>query len=143
MFSNCILIFVSTFRYAPAAYDILVFLYYTTTQKMRTEHINTLLEIYYNSLEKCLKLESIEITNIFTWNQFMESINEFKVFGLLRAIIALPIILSDMQTIGQETSQLWASVSDETSSFYSNQFKTNERFKNRMLDIFYELKYFL
>lgn len=138
----CFIDFQNT-RYAPPAYDLLVFLFYTTTKAMRAEHCDTLYRSYYSSFEECLLLENIDIKEVFPWNAFMESINEFKIFGLLRAIVALPIILSDMQTIGHKTSQLWSSVSNETLSFYSNQFKTNKRFKNRMLDIFSELECFL
>ena len=113
---------------------------------MRSAQSETLFKTYYNSMEKCLKEVEIDITKIFSWNEFIDSLTEFKVFGLLRAIIALPIALSELETKNQgpiATSQVWANVSDETSSFYSKQLKENERFRKRMLDIFLELHDFL
>lgn len=133
-------------RYAPPAYDIWLFLYYSTTREIRSAHSETLFQIYYNSMKKSLKEVNIEIAKIFSWNEFMDSLVEFKVFGMLRAIISLPIALSELETKSQgsiTTSQVWGNVSDETSSFYSKQLKENERFRKRMLDIFLELHDFV
>nr|BCX71435.1 adult-specific protein A7 [Ischnura senegalensis] len=78
-------------RYAPPAADILMFLHLSTTKAFRDEHGRDLLLAYYRYLEEAVGKTALE--GIMTLNAFLESIEEYALFGKLVGSVWMSIIL--------------------------------------------------
>ena len=113
---------------------------------MRSTYNESWFRKYFDSLVSSLREVGFDASKIFPWEEFIQSIAEFKVIGLFRAIIALPIALCPMETESHGSmtpDQVWLIASNYPSSFFSKHLKENDCFKKRMLDILMELHDFL
>lgn len=129
------------YRYTSPARDILIFLYYTTTRAFRIENSEKLLKIYYDSLAKCLAEVNMDIWEIYPWEEFLESIANFRLYSLIRVIYILPIAFSDLKTNedSDSGSEIWDHLLNHPFAL-SNQLVENERLKSRLLDLLLDLQ---
>ncbi|XP_055853327.1 uncharacterized protein LOC129917041 [Episyrphus balteatus] len=74
-------------RYAPPILDVITLLTIPTSQKFRSEHLDSLLVSYYSMLGYFLKQHGLEINDILPMEQFEDSIREFKIFGLIESCL--------------------------------------------------------
>ncbi|XP_043463724.1 uncharacterized protein LOC122499435 [Leptopilina heterotoma] len=140
---KCCFIDFQTTRYTSPARDILIFLYYTTTRAFRIENSEKLLKIYYDSLAKCLEEVNMDIWKIYPWEEFLESIANFKLYSLIRVIYILPIAFSDLKTKDEESdsgSEIWDRLLSHPFTALSNQLVENERLKTKLLDLLLDLQ---
>lgn len=138
---KCCFIDFQTTRYTSPARDILIFLYYTTTRAFRIENSEKLLKIYYDSLAKCLAEVNMDIWEIYPWEEFLESIANFRLYSLIRVIYILPIAFSDLKTNedSDSGSEIWDHLLNHPFAL-SNQLVENERLRSRLLDLLLDLQ---
>ncbi|XP_044727790.1 uncharacterized protein LOC123291540 [Chrysoperla carnea] len=86
--SECRFVDFKQSRLMPPAYDILTFLYMTTTQNFRDQYLNQIIQSYYNYLTEELQRAKLNITDFLTFNDFKNSFNEISKIALHQVIIS-------------------------------------------------------
>ncbi|KOB79293.1 putative Juvenile hormone-inducible protein [Operophtera brumata] len=79
-------------RYASPVTDIAYFMYMSTEKELREKHYETLLEIYYGTLEAVLRECSLKIEDIYPKEIFKSHLQKYSVLGLVEALISMMII---------------------------------------------------
>lgn len=82
---QCKIIDFQTARFAPPAHDVTAFLFLTTSRIFRKRHYQELLDMYYSELYKNVLIYGINLTNIMSYNEFINSCEEQKLFGAMQA----------------------------------------------------------
>ena len=121
----------------------MVFFYYMTTRNLRNGHLESLLRIYYNSLDNSLKKANLDISKIIPRKDFMESIEEYKVPSLIRVLAVCSTGLCEFEnSISQPSKGITSIVEfslNDPISFVIEQCNKNQRYKERLTDILLEL----
>ncbi|XP_072946205.1 uncharacterized protein [Epargyreus clarus] len=79
-------------RHASPVTDIIYFLYICTDSQFRTNHIEDIKRIYYNSFKSFLNLFNIDANSAYPVEAFESDMKEFLPFGLIIALIELRIV---------------------------------------------------
>ncbi|XP_071651408.1 uncharacterized protein [Temnothorax longispinosus] len=140
---ECCLIDFQLARYNPPAHDILCFLQFTTTRKLREGHSETLFRLYHDSMAIVMKEAGLNISEIFSWDEFAESIRDLHIMCLIHGILNTPIMLLEPSTASKyfaEKPELLESVLyvDRT-PLICEQFKEAPKYRARMTDSLLEL----
>ncbi|XP_077263425.1 uncharacterized protein LOC143898108 [Temnothorax americanus] len=140
---ECCLIDFQLARYNPPAHDILCFLQFTTTRKLREEHSETLFRLYHDSMAIVMKEAGLNISEIFSWDEFAESTRDLRIMCLIHGILNTPIMLLEPSTANKyfaEKPELLQSVLyvDRT-PLICEQFKEAPKYRARMTDSLLEL----
>ncbi|KOC60591.1 hypothetical protein WH47_08050 [Habropoda laboriosa] len=80
-------------RYNPPAHDILCFLQFTTTRRFREEHSEKLFKIYHETMAEFVQEAGLDIANVFSWKEFLESIEDLRLMCILHGVLNIPIML--------------------------------------------------
>ncbi|KAL1490422.1 hypothetical protein ABEB36_013121 [Hypothenemus hampei] len=86
---ECKLINFESFKYAPPSHDVLLAIYLNTSNDFRHQYLYQLLGIYYNNLEKILKIYNYDLEIILPFNDFLDSCEEQKLYAAFVATGAL------------------------------------------------------
>ncbi|XP_033227885.1 uncharacterized protein LOC117179846 [Belonocnema kinseyi] len=122
-------------RYCPPAFDLLFFLYCTTSRQFRKEHSTEILfSQYYETLTECLKEAQIDLTAIFSWNDFIESMAESKLSCMIYGCS-----ISSVCLLGPDASVQISKESLSMSKILCKEFRGNEKYRERMLDSMLDL----
>lgn len=81
--------------------DLLYFLYLSVEPTVRTENFEKIIEFYHSKLSEYLRqtLPSKDpYVNSFTYDRFFNELLHYKLYGLVNAIILLPMIVLDANT---------------------------------------------
>ena len=116
-------------RYSSPGSDLLYFLFCTTSREFRKEQSENLFMIYYETLSDSLKKAQIDVTKIFPWNHFVESIQEITLSCMISAFTIISISL-----LGSDASTQRIQGSSSTSNIVIDEFNKVDQYKNRMLD---------
>ncbi|CAG9767602.1 unnamed protein product [Ceutorhynchus assimilis] len=96
---GCKFVDFQSIRYVPPSHDVLSLIFSTTSRDFRKNHLYELLGIYYNYLEKILKISGYNLDKILPFQEFLESCEEQKLFAILSAAGIIPLILSKRELI--------------------------------------------
>lgn len=128
-------------RYASPVLDIIHFLYICTDSAFRFEYLDTLLNVYYASLETALKINDIDVKKVYPRAEFEKYFQEYLPFGLLIALLELRLVkTSNDDNLNLKLSNFGSvlDISEEVEK--SNLFElaindvVNESIENRVLD---------
>lgn len=90
-----ILVDFQLFRYIPPCYELLFFIYISSTKETRTKHYKELLDYYYESFSASLKMFDLDIEQIITRKEFDEELEEKKAASLAVAFDYVHLIHCD------------------------------------------------
>lgn len=80
-----ILVDFQLFRYIPPCYELLFFIYVSSTKETRTKHYKELLDYYYESFSASLKKFDVDVEKIITRKEFDEELERKKSASLVVA----------------------------------------------------------
>lgn len=78
--------------YASPVIDIIHFLYICTDSVFRFEHLDTLLNLYYETLKFALNIKNIDVKEVYPKEEFENDFQEHLPFGLLIALLELRLV---------------------------------------------------
>lgn len=125
-------------RYAAPALDLTTLLCTTTNKQFRDINFESIIQIYYSSLQKELLTHKIDVEKIITPNEFMESCKKYMLAGLIEGCLYCHVTLLP----DHMTSHLLSS-SDDFDNFIKSSrieicllaFETNLNYRERMSDL--------
>lgn len=80
---NCVILDFQICRYLPPAIDVLLAIYLNTNRSNRNEFYNHYLTYYYSALQQQLNNFNMSINDIMKWEEFMKSVNYYKIIPLI------------------------------------------------------------
>ncbi|XP_055551103.1 uncharacterized protein LOC129733330 [Wyeomyia smithii] len=89
---SCILIDFQIARYLPPAIDFLCTIYLLTRRCHRDEHYDFYMEYYYRRLSEKLQLLNLDIKVLLPWKQYVESLEHYRLVGLLWSGVLLAFV---------------------------------------------------
>lgn len=140
---ECCLIDFQLARYNPPAHDILCFLQFTTSRKLREEHSEELFRTYHDSMAQALKKSGLDISTVFPWDAFMESVDDLRTTAVLHGALNIPIMLLDpgaaSKYFADEPELLESVLYVDRTPLICGQFEEVPEYRARMLDALLEL----
>ncbi|XP_012222212.1 uncharacterized protein [Linepithema humile] len=140
---ECCLIDFQLARYNPPAHDILCFLQFSTTRKLRESHSNMLFKIYHDSMAIIMKEAGLNISEVFSWDEFMESIQDLRVMCMIHGVLNTPIMLLESDAVGkyfsEEPELLESILFVDRTPLICEQFNGIPKYRARMIDGLLEL----
>lgn len=82
-------------RLGSCVLDFSFFLYSCTTDQLRKDHYEEMLQWYYGGVEHTLKQFSLDVATVFPMVAFQEELKQFCKFGAGMAMEALPLSIMD------------------------------------------------
>ncbi|CAG9797245.1 unnamed protein product [Chironomus riparius] len=86
-------------RYGAPAIDLIYFFFICTDHKLRTNHFNELLKIYYNSLEEMLNNLDCNANEIYPFDVLQKQMKMYGKFGVIMASFILPALITKDEEI--------------------------------------------
>uniref|UniRef100_A0A182K3L4 CHK domain-containing protein n=1 Tax=Anopheles christyi TaxID=43041 RepID=A0A182K3L4_9DIPT len=145
--TDCILIDFQLARYLPPCVDFLCALYILTNNEHRTHYADQYVELYYNSLQKKIKILGLDGPSILSREQFEKSLDHYRLFGLvwagvLHGFVNFPKGL--LAQLHQEDPQTYTKISMENRDDIILKYYDSDRFfHDRLDDIVTELLEYL
>lgn len=140
---ECCLIDFQLARYNPPAHDILCFLQFTTTRQLREEHSEELFKIYHESMGEALKEAGLDISTVFPWDEFLESIEDLRLMCITHGVLNIPIMLLDPSVAAKyfanEPELLENVLYVDRTPLICEQVKEVAQYRDRMMDALLEL----
>lgn len=140
---ECCLIDFQLARYNPPAHDILCFLQFTTTRKLREEHSEELFRVYHESMAEALRESNLDITRVFPWDEFIESIEDLRVMCITHGVLNIPIMLLEPSAaskyFSEEPDLLESVLYVDRTPLVCEQLKDVPQYRARMIDALLEL----
>lgn len=112
--------------YDYGVHDLIFFLISSSRKEVLDEHLDDMIDLYYNSFIKCLESLSVN-TNIFPKSQFMEQLNQCAPIRFKQCIMMVQVIQAAR-----------GSVTESTDTAEKDVFKGNindENYKQKMLHV--------
>lgn len=116
--------------FGSPAIDIFYNIFSSTDKNLRNKEYNNLIELYYESLSKTVKLLGSDPDELFTFENLLSELKRFGVYALLMAPMLLQVSLAHSNEIsnmdemfdkvaeGESTIDLVTSLSNERQSEY-------------------------
>ena len=140
---ECCLIDFQLVRYNPPAHDILCFLQFTTTRKLREKHSEELFRVYHESMAEALRESNLDITRVFPWDEFIESIEDLRVMCIAHGVLNIPIMLLEPSAaskyFSEEPDLLESVLYVDRTPLVCEQLKDVPQYRARMMDALLEL----
>ncbi|XP_034175077.1 uncharacterized protein LOC117601872 [Osmia lignaria lignaria] len=140
---ECCLIDFQLARYNPPAHDILCFLQFTTTRELREKHSDKLFKIYHDSMAEALEEAGLNISTVFPWDEFIESIEDLKVMCITHGVLNIPIMLLEptaaSKYFSEEPELLESILYVDRTPLICEQVKSVPQYRARMMDALLEL----
>ncbi|XP_012288904.1 uncharacterized protein LOC105704346 isoform X2 [Orussus abietinus] len=141
---ECCLIDFQLARYNPSAHDIMCFLQFTTTRKLREEHSEALFKEYHEAMGSALREANLDISTIFPWEEFAESVQELRTMCMTHGVLNIPIMLLEPGAASkyfmEETQLLESVLYEDRTPLICGQFHEVPRYRARMQDALLELR---
>ncbi|XP_055637741.1 uncharacterized protein LOC129776236 [Toxorhynchites rutilus septentrionalis] len=96
-------------RYVSPALDLLYFIFCCTDEKLRRQHYNALIHLYYASLKELLERLGGDTARQFPFTALFQQLQTCGKFGLLMAVLIVPLLYTnktDLPTIDAEAEKL-------------------------------------
>lgn len=129
-------------RYASPVTDILYFLFGCTSTEFRSEHYETLLNDYYNSLSNSIKRLGTDPELIIPYKTYKEEIQKFGNFAFLISMMTLPFFSSHIEDNPDFDYLSEKACKGQTQDINWSSIKSNEIYKERMLGVFKDCEKF-
>ncbi|XP_057341096.1 uncharacterized protein LOC130678128 [Microplitis mediator] len=141
---KCRLIDFQFYGYLNPAMDLMVSFYMTTNRSTRDNFSDTLIQHYYNCVKQCLENESFDIKKILPWNEFRQSCEDARPWGLMTSLINLQLTLLDdhvREKYYVRSPELLENISlgSGRTELVSMQFKTNQLYRERFTENIFEV----
>ncbi|XP_066141824.1 uncharacterized protein [Euwallacea fornicatus] len=92
---RAILVDFQLLRYIPPCFELMFFIYVSSTKSTRTNHLTELLDHYYNCFADNLKQFDLDLTAILPRKDFEDEVNRIKSASIVNAFFYAHIIHSD------------------------------------------------
>ncbi|XP_055635863.1 uncharacterized protein LOC129775307 [Toxorhynchites rutilus septentrionalis] len=89
---SCVLLDFQMARYLPPAVDVLCAIYVLASRTNREEFYDTYVKYYHQVLTEKLRLLHLEIDSILPWQQYLESLDHYRLVGMLWSGVLLQFI---------------------------------------------------
>lgn len=132
-------------RYLPPAVDVLISIYLNTNRKFRDQYFNHLKSLYWTHLRCELKHRKISIDAVLTWDDFIDSCQQYELLGILYNCRFTPFSNLPSNTLQQmEPSQRQYACIDGRGEYFLSKLPMDEKFRLTVLEAIGELaeKYF-
>lgn len=111
-------------RYASPVLDLMYFIFTASTKAFRDQHYEALLDVYHQSLSGFLRRLGSDPEKLFPRKALDEQLQTFGRFGLLMAVMLLPVITTKSEDVPDleemaEKMESGADVSEEVHNFRS------------------------
>lgn len=140
---ECCLIDFQLARYNPPAHDILCFLQFTTTRQLREKHGKELFKIYHESMTEALEEAGLDISTVFPWDEFLESIEDLRVMCIIHGVLNIPIMLLESVAVNKyflnEPELLENILYVDRTPLLCEQMKHVPQYRDRIMDALLEL----
>lgn len=131
------------YRYNPPAHDILCFLQFTTTRQLREKHSKELFKIYHESMAEALEEAGLDISIVFPWDEFLESIEDLRVMCIVHGVLNIPIMLLESAAVNKyflnEPELLENILYVDRTPLLCEQMKRVPQYRDRITDTLLEL----
>ncbi|CAD7079275.1 unnamed protein product [Hermetia illucens] len=139
---ECRLVDFQLVRYAPPMLDVLTILTIPTTSAFRKNYLDNLLELYYEFMKDFLKDHNINIEEEIPKEQFNDSVEYFKLAGLIESclfshITLLPPDIAD--SIHQNSADFAKFATRDKFEICKKAFESNQVYRERMTDMISEI----
>ncbi|XP_043476903.1 uncharacterized protein LOC122507944 [Leptopilina heterotoma] len=132
---QCCIVDFQMARYCAPAYDLLYFLYSTTSENFRQEKMDSLLLIYHQTLEECLMKEAnLNVNLIFPFEDLKKSVSKIEVHCMIQAFSIMSVTL-----LGHDASFQRINEKMPLTNIVVNEFKNEEKYKFRIMDNLFDL----
>lgn len=112
-------------RFGSPVLDLVFFIFICTEKSLRDEYYETLLNIYYETLDETIRIAGSDASAIFTFNDFQDHLRKYGKFAILKA----PILMHFMTSSSVDYFDIGKFPSDRTK--YS---KNDHIFSNKITD---------
>ncbi|XP_046965565.1 uncharacterized protein LOC124534001 [Vanessa cardui] len=139
---DCVLVDFQAVRYQPPAGDVMLLLYCNLKPNFRDENIETFLNHYYNVMKNILGSNGIPIQKIFTYENFLKSCDEQKLWALVVSACLVPQFWIDDELntkIFCNTTNFKEIMTKDKASFIKKMILNNSDYKNKVLPILEEI----
>ena len=101
---NCVFVDFQVMRYAPLVLDILQLLYVNTTEKITEKMEMEFLKIYHKTLNEVIMKNNSFNAKTPTFEEVVTAYKEYKYFGIIQAILKVPLNRLDKDVTKKMTS---------------------------------------
>lgn len=121
-------------RYASPVLDLMYYIFTSSTKAFRDQHYETLLDTYHQTLSSFLRRLGSDPEKLFPRKALDEQLQRFGRFGLLMAVMLLPVMTTKSEDVPDleemaEKLESGADVSDDVNNFRSESTETIYREK--------------
>lgn len=130
-------------RYVPPSHDLLSLLFLTTSRSFRYKHFQETLELYYKVLGEFVSSYGINLNDTITFENFMDSCKEQKLFAILQSATYFQIILADAELTKKLNGdkKLYDKCMKEDKSFFIlENIEVSETYKNKLEETILDLR---
>lgn len=106
---DCKIVDFQTYRYAPPAMDLMLFIYCCTSRNFRKVYLEEILEEYYEKLALVLIEHELKVEDILQFSEFISSCNYYKTFAIAQSVIHFHSILLTPKQVSYLFSKEFAS----------------------------------
>nr|XP_026486493.1 uncharacterized protein LOC113393695 [Vanessa tameamea] len=142
--TNAVLVDYQCTRFAPPAFDVMAFLYLTTSRKFRECYENEVLRHYYSVFFQSLDNNSKLRMESFKYNldSFLDWCEKARMFGMVEAAAIFPYILMDpvkaQKTFDNPETYMEYMVEDRSGPVIEHA-RENDSYRNKQLELYEEL----
>ncbi|XP_026761736.2 uncharacterized protein LOC113520566 [Galleria mellonella] len=139
---DCMIVDFQAVRYQPPAGDVMVLLYCNLDPKFREENLNLFLDYYHKELELILIKYGIKIEDVINKEDFLNSAECQRKWGLIVCACLIPQIWIDDELITKifcDTTQFDKVLTKDKGTFIKHMVKTNQDYRENIMLIFDEI----
>ncbi|XP_047533049.1 uncharacterized protein LOC125068089 [Vanessa atalanta] len=139
---DCVLVDFQAVRYQPPAGDVMLLLYCNLESNFRDENMKTFLSHYYNIMKNILGSNGIPIQDILSFDNFLKSCDEQKLWALVVSACLVPQFWIDDElntNIFCNTTNFKEIMTKDKASFIKSMIINNSDYKNKVLNILEEI----
>ncbi|CAG9802885.1 unnamed protein product [Chironomus riparius] len=128
-------------RYVSPVCDLVYYIFCGTTKELRDEHYQDFLNVYYEELTSYIRRLGSDPEKLFPRKAFEHHLKVFGHFGLLMALMTLPIFTSDskeapnMDELAEQFVKMGESSEVDENAFHFTKIRNQNRYDARILGV--------
>lgn len=123
-------------QFASPALDIATYLFCTLSPKLRNEHFEDFINIYYKSLQSTLNKLGSDARKLFTYDNLQDQLQRYSIYAMYLAPIMIGIMTSNQNIVpdmDEMVRRLEVLAKDPTADVHlSDFFEENDAYRHRM-----------